>query len=294
MSSDLCIGTAQFGFDYGITNKYGKVSKNEISKILTIAEDYGINYIDTAQTYGSSEAILGQLTLNNKNFKIVTKLKPHSKDNFTFNDIEEYEESFQISLKNLNFKKIETLLLHSPKDLKLYKSELLKDWLKSLKDRKLVNKLGLSIYSKSDLIDVDNDFLEVVQLPISLYDQRLFHNNTIYKLKKNNSEIYARSIFLQGLLLSDISNWPKWIDNKFKNKHLELVDYITENKIDLLTMSLGFIKSINLIDKVVIGICSTKELNEVLKIWNNKFLDNHNWERWSIKEESFIDPRLWP
>ena len=294
MKSNLCIGTAQFGLNYGIVNKFGKVPKNEVSKILKVAEEYGINYLDTAQSYGSSEQILGDLLSNNNKFKIISKIKPHKKDYFELEDIDNLEKNFDISLKKLNLKKIETLLLHNPKDLSLDKAKILKDWLKSLKERKLVNKLGVSIYSKNDLIGIDSDFLEVVQLPVSLYDQRLIKNNTISYLKKNNTEIHARSIFLQGLLLSKISNWPKWIDDKHINKHLELEKYILKNKIDFLTMSLSFIRSLTLIDKVVIGFCNTKELYQVLKIWNQDFLENYNWKKWSIEDESFIDPRLWP
>ena len=30
MKPELCIGSAQFGFNYGITNKTGKVKENEV------------------------------------------------------------------------------------------------------------------------------------------------------------------------------------------------------------------------------------------------------------------------
>ena len=55
IETKLCLGSAQFGLDYGITNKKGKLDFNEVKEILGFAEDCGINYIDTAQDYGNAE-----------------------------------------------------------------------------------------------------------------------------------------------------------------------------------------------------------------------------------------------
>ena len=49
MTINLCLGTVQFGMDYGITNKSGKVKLSEVKKILDFASDSGIKYLDTAQ-----------------------------------------------------------------------------------------------------------------------------------------------------------------------------------------------------------------------------------------------------
>ena len=54
------MGTVQFGINYGITNKVGKVNKKEVRNILQLAVESGIELLDTAQAYGSSETILGE------------------------------------------------------------------------------------------------------------------------------------------------------------------------------------------------------------------------------------------
>ena len=36
----LCLGTAQFGMSYGVTNERGKISESEVSDILTCANVY--------------------------------------------------------------------------------------------------------------------------------------------------------------------------------------------------------------------------------------------------------------
>ena len=69
----LSIGTAQFGFNYGITNFKGKVKINQIAKILRFCKKNKLNNLDTAIGYGKSEKILGKFKLDN--FLITTKLQ---------------------------------------------------------------------------------------------------------------------------------------------------------------------------------------------------------------------------
>ena len=44
----LAIGTVQFGLDYGITNQFGKVKDSELSKILALSAEQGIDTLDCA------------------------------------------------------------------------------------------------------------------------------------------------------------------------------------------------------------------------------------------------------
>ena len=65
----LLIGTAQFGFKYGLNKK--KIKKVEIKNIKKILKINSIKFFDTAMNYGESEKILG-------NLKIKKKLLPRS------------------------------------------------------------------------------------------------------------------------------------------------------------------------------------------------------------------------
>ena len=70
----LCLGTAQFGSNYGISNKNGILRLNEISKILKFCRAKKINFYDTANSYESSKYILSK-TLNKKQKKYNYKNK---------------------------------------------------------------------------------------------------------------------------------------------------------------------------------------------------------------------------
>ena len=60
----LCIGTAQFGSNYGIANKSGIVKISEIKKIKKYALSNGIRTIDTAQAYGEGEKRLNKIGID--------------------------------------------------------------------------------------------------------------------------------------------------------------------------------------------------------------------------------------
>ena len=56
MYSNLCLGTAQFGQDYGITNNTGIISNNELDKIFQSILKKEINFLDTADAYGLGQS----------------------------------------------------------------------------------------------------------------------------------------------------------------------------------------------------------------------------------------------
>ena len=66
----ICIGTANFGQEYGF-NKNLQLSKSEVFSILSLARDNNIKTIDTAANYGKSEKLIGDF--GNDKWNIITK-----------------------------------------------------------------------------------------------------------------------------------------------------------------------------------------------------------------------------
>ena len=69
----IAIGTAQFGMDYGIANRNGQVHADEVTVILDLAWQNGINTLDTAKIYGISEEAIGKYVQKwpEKSWKII-------------------------------------------------------------------------------------------------------------------------------------------------------------------------------------------------------------------------------
>ena len=130
----LSIGTAQFGFKYGICNKNGVVNKKEVKKIIEYCKLNKIQCIDTAQGYGKSHKVLGSIGL--KKFKVTSKIsdlkisKNKNLDNVVISEINKI-------LKDLNQKKIYALLIHNTNQLKGKMGKKIYEILKILKKKKI-------------------------------------------------------------------------------------------------------------------------------------------------------------
>ena len=257
---NLAIGTAQFGLDYGISNSAGKVKLPEIKKIIKLASDSGIDTIDTAMAYGNSEELLGKCNL--ENFKIVTKIGAiheleNKIENWILNEV-------YLSLEKLKLNNIYGLLLHRPHELLSKKGEILFHSILNLKKLGLVKKIGISIYSTDELISIVNNYdIDIVQLPLNIFNREAIKNDILKVLKRRDIEIHARSCFLQGLLLMEQKNIPikfkKW-STLFEDWH----EWLIENDISPAQGCLSFLNSIEEIDKVVVGVENVQQLQELI------------------------------
>jgi aryl-alcohol dehydrogenase-like predicted oxidoreductase len=294
---ELALGTAQFGLDYGITNQSGQVPEREVSLILEQAAAAGIRYLDTAQAYGNSETILGKTLPKKHSFRIVSKLPKQNSEPFSGESQKKWERDFQFSLQKMGVNAVEGFLLHNPADIKRDDAYYLLDWLLTLKQRGLVNHLGLSIYEASDLDGISLDWVQLVQLPLSLYDQRLIHDGTIEFLSDIGIRIQARSIFLQGLLLSNVEKWPTWIDKSLREHHTNLVKFAREGGLSLLELALAYVVEQSFLESIVVGLTSINELQSLVssfqKLQKLKVFSTSNTLDWSLDKTEFLDPRKW-
>ena len=289
MKRKLAIGTAQFGLNYGLTNKKGKVKISEVNKVLNFARENKLNYLDTSQNYGNSELILGKNKI--KNFKIITKIN-----------------LAKIKLENKTTKKIENLVLKSLKNLKVKKvyAVLLQDTniifkkngikiynaLNYLKKKKLISKFGYSIYDFKNLNSLCVKYKpDLIQCPFNIFDRRLLESKNLNFLKKNKIEIHIRSIFLQGLLLSSTNKKIMKKFREFKNLFKNYDYFLKKNKISNLKTCLSFVSKYKKIDKIIVGIDSLSQLS---KIYNLKLNKNLNFPTHiSSNNNKLIDPRNW-
>ena len=277
----LTIGTAQFGFKYGLDKI--KISDKEILKIKKIISKNNIKYWDTAINYGRSEKILGNLKIEKK---IITKISlpkkkvKNLKNWFSF--------TLKRSLKRVKVKSLHGLLIHSTSDILSSNKDFL-NFIKESKKRKLVSKIGVSVY---DITEVEKILKfwkpDIIQLPINIFDQRFLKNNLLKKIKNKRIEIYARSCFLQGILLK---NQLRMGNNKSKKIFKNFVTWCVKNRTSQLTSCLHFIKRIKEIKSIVIGFDNASQLNEIINAFNKKAILVPN--KFVNKEKRLIDPRKW-
>ncbi|MGA1549727.1 MAG: aldo/keto reductase [bacterium] len=190
--TQLIIGTAQFGMNYGIANLSGQPSEKTIREIIEYATANEILYYDTAISYGSSEEVLGKIFGElgiHQQVKVFTKIPKRTKTDSqaSIND------SVKKSINRLKIDQLFGLLLHSESDY-LYLEELRK-----IKEAGLCKQIGLSTGHDPSFNSeiLKNQNLELLQIPANLLDRR----NLVPNILDNTAEkqIIVRSIYLQGL-----------------------------------------------------------------------------------------------
>ena len=294
----LVLGTAQLGLDYGIANKSGKPEENKAFEIMKYALENGINYFDTAYSYGNSEIIIGKFLNFHKNYKnkvnIITKLPSLKEEKL---DEKNINDCFFESLHRLEQKSLYCYMIHDFKDIENNCDEIEKVFLK-LKENGYIKKIGVSVYDNFQINFLLNNFdFDLIQLPINIFDQRFITDDFLQRLKRENIEIHARSIFLQGLLFLEENNIPPKM-NKFKDYISSLNEISLKYNLSKEEIALLFVNTINEIDKIVIGVEKISQLQRNVKILGksesfNKIKALINFEDFFIKDTNIIDPREW-
>ena len=255
----ICLGTAQFGSSYGLTNKNNELSVEEIGKILSLAEDNGISFLDTAPTYGNAELKLGNFEL--RNWNIVTKVK--TGNTISMND--SFSRSVEDSLSRLKMDNLYAVLIHNPKLFFDPKINILLNQLSELKVKGLIKKIGVSVYDSMEVDFILENFdINIIQIPFNVIDGRMLVNNTLDKLKRRNIEVHARSIYLQGLLLMDIKDQFQQFGN-WKSLWKMFNSFCLDNKITPLEFCLRHVLQNPKIDRVILGIDNYSQLVETIK-----------------------------
>ena len=284
----ICLGTATFGLDYGITNQQGKPSLEEIEKILALAIQFGVDQIDTAQGYGDAEERLGQIGI--KDFQVTTKtLPPPDYIQLANWNISKTLES---SLRRLKLESCHGFLLHDTGPLHNDGAEQIAKELHQLKSEKRVSRIGFSSYdhTEAELLCERYDF-DMVQLPFNLLDQRAGESGALARLKKRGVSVSVRSVFLQGLLLS----LPR-SSQQNANLPLEAVEEFHQecqkHRVTPLQAALGFVLQEKDISSIVLGCASLKEWEEILFALKEPRV-NITWSLQSNFQREMLDPRTW-
>ena len=276
----LALGTVQFGLDYGILNTTGQAPLEEVKKVLKLAKEHNIDTLDTAARYGNSEQVLGEVGVNN--YRIITKTTPLK------NGVDRVIKGFYQSLDNLNIGQVDGLLIHNIDDVKDKRFGDLFHKLNVLKEEGLINKIGFSTYTP-DQVDflLENFDFDLIQVPFNVFDARLVEGGQLKALKKKNIEIHARSVFLQGVLLSfdSLSDYFSTWDAQFE----QYQEMVREKELSLLEYALNFALKTQELDKILVGVDSVKQLTDIV----NAFKSDVDLKAFKIDDINLLNPSLW-
>lgn len=285
--SRLALGTVQFGIPYGVANTQGQVNQQEVEKILGYAYDAGVNTLDTAIAYGESEKVLGNVGV--ETWRVISKLPaiPRQIDNI----LNWVMQSVYDSLERLKVSRLYGLLLHHPEQLLESKGGELYQALSLAKEKGLVEKIGISIYSPTELEKLYPYLkFDLIQSPFNIIDSRLVNSGWLSRLKEDGVEVHVRSIFLQGLLLMDSCTRPKYF-SRWQSIWDEWDRWLDNTNTSRLECCLGSVISNSQIDRIVVGVDSLAQLQEILDASERSIVQTPN--NVSCQDQELLNPSLW-
>ena len=284
----LALGTVQFGIPYGVANKGSQVKREEAANILAYAREAGIDTLDTAISYGTSEQCLGEAGING--YKIITKVPVLPAEigeiyGWLANEVEG-------SMERMNVTSLYGVLLHHSNDLLSRRGRELSRAMIRLKREGSVKKIGVSVYSPTELEGVLSTLdVDLVQAPLNLVDRRLITSGWLQRLHERAIEIHTRSAFLQGLLLMPRNAIPprfeRW-DELWDSWHRVL----GEAQMTAVSACLKYPLSFTEIDRVVIGVENREQLHQAVVVAGSH-CPTRDWSMLESEDEKLINPTNW-
>lgn len=298
--SRLVLGTVQLGIPYGIGHQDMKPEKEEAIKILNTALEGGINTVDTARSYGDSEAIIGEFNFPlNRQMVEITKFKVHFHNFSSRHEVKkEAFDSVYTSLDKLHKKRLPVCLFHKEMDQPM-------EWvldnvvpvISDLKQSGIIDLGGISVAHPGEVeAFYDLPVIDVLQVPFNVFDQRILANGRLEKLQQRGKMVLARSIFLKGLLFTN----PEKLDGFLREitQYLKSLNRIaSQSNLTIAQIAMAYARDTPGISGLVVGAENADQVKQNLELFNGPGLDPEVKE---IIEKSFsnipeplITPALW-
>jgi aryl-alcohol dehydrogenase-like predicted oxidoreductase len=218
------VGTWQFGGEWGLNFK-----QLEVDRILTKAQELGINFIDTAECYGDhlSENFIGDYISrhNREDWIIATKFGHHFQRNFERTrhwSADEVLKQLDASLKSLKTDYIDLYQAHSPGD-----DEFDNDQLWTMLDKQVqagkIRHLGLSLKTNDNIFQTAkaSDLnIRAIQVVYNRLD-RVPEEKVFPSAQEQHLGVLARVPLASGYLSGKYKPGASFTANDVRSRHNE-------------------------------------------------------------------------
>jgi len=256
--SQMSLGTVQLGMNYGIANDLGQPDVAQSTAMLSCALKNGITSLDTARAYGTSEDVLGNFFKENPQEKmpfITSKLGVGLPENASDKEVEAaMYASVETSLDKLGVNRLDCLLLHSPDDMTKY-GDIVPKTLDRLVKENYTAMGGVSVYLADEVETMlQNDVYQAIQVPMSIFDQKLITGGYIDRLKEKNVIVFVRSVFLQGVFFLDPENMTDPLLIEYAKPHiLKLREFCERTGMSVAEFAISFMRDVPGVTSLVLG-----------------------------------------
>jgi aryl-alcohol dehydrogenase-like predicted oxidoreductase len=262
--SRLTVGTVQFGLPYGIANSSGQPSYKEARDILATAHKGGVNCLDTAVAYGTSEEVIGRALTEldmKDDFVVVTKVPPLPEGVKSVAEVDSFvEESVLNSLQRLRLDSVPVCMFHRENDYRYWES------LWKLHQRGLVSFIGASTETPDRALDIiSGGDAGAVQIPSNLLDRRFSGKRVFQAAREQGVTLFVRSIYLQGALLLPLELLTGSLAS-FEPVLLKLRELAHQSGLAMEELSMRYMLGIEGVSSLVIGVESVAQMRHNVEL----------------------------
>jgi len=288
MKNKIAFGTASLGIaNYGISNRE---LKEDPKKILDRIFESGVDSFDVARSYGLSEEIIGKwLAESNNTVWLSTKVDGITLENYNSDYL---LEQVNVSKKLMNVGTIDLVYLHQ-NNIEIFSNKNVIDDLLTLKKNGLCQEVGVSIYTKNELLKaVELGVYDWIQLPSNILDTSLLR--AAKEICK--SKIAVRSIFLQGAFFSkNLKSYRGIPGVEGLDEGIQLSKILAqEYRIQLETMMVSYIYGFQQVEQVILGSRNLFFNNSINDLVINLPEDLvKKLDKISEKQKEWTNPRSW-
>ena len=261
---DLCLGTAQFGMNYGI-QRSGQPTLSDALDMLDIAIQNGIDAFDTAASYGTAEEIIGEYLKKHPNSRARVELFSKPPASIVDGVPQEkhataIKESLLKSLCKLKTDYLDGYILHNPSHIFC---ESVVESLVQMKNEGIVKMVGVSIYTPDEAKAGIDRGLDLLQIPYSVFDQRFAEQGMLSFADSRGVNLYARSAFTQGLLLMRDNDIPSKLEKAqpLVRRYTRLCEDFGFSR---LHFAIAFVGRQQSIKRLVFGVDNKEQLIEII------------------------------
>lgn len=197
--SALGLGTVKFGRNSSVKypDSFDLPGDSEITRLLSCAKELGINLIDTAPAYGTSEERIGKLLHNRKDWIVATKVGEEFENSISSFDFSasHTRKSIERSLKRLRTDYLDIVLVHSDGNDEsiLHHGECV-DMLKRCREEGLIRAIGMSVKSDAGGMAA----LEALDIAMITWNLQQQDTGTVALARKLGKGILVKKGLLSG------------------------------------------------------------------------------------------------
>ena len=261
----LCIGTVQFGMDYGVQGGTRPAARDAVA-MLDYATQNGVDAIDTAAAYGTAEEVVGEFlsrkTLPREAVQVISKFGTNIFEGASVADYAvRLRAAAETSLKRIKSDYLDAYICHVPT---AAGDPAIIEAMATLKASGLARHVGFSVYDPDQAqACLTADVVDFIQSPFSFLDRRMETSGALAEASAKGVDLHTRSAFVQGLMLMDVAKIPEHLAAT-RPIISDLEAACAEAGLSRRALALAFVKANPNISHLVFGVDNMAQLKEIV------------------------------